>query len=155
MSHLFFCGACSEPAVSKCGGCMEVRYCSQECQHAVWEEHKFECGKKTAERLERELFACVRERLGREADQYPFENFKGFMKTQAHLLEKRTMQEWMEDWFLYDDMERKTMLRGLFHKNGLKWSVDAYTLYVAWADGREGNRFEKMTAFIKATRRLF
>jgi len=154
MSHLFFCGACSEPAVSKCGGCMEVRYCSQDCQHAVWEEHKAECGKKTAERLERELFACVCARVGRDANQYPFENFKGFMKHQAHLHDKRTVQEWMEDWLL-GDMERKMLLRGIFHKNGLKWSVDAYTLYVAWAEGRTGNRFEKMTAFVKATRWMF
>ena len=131
-----------------------MRYCSQDCQHAVWKEHKAECGKKTAERLERELFACVSKRVGRDAEQYPFENFKGFMKHQAHLHEKRTVAEWMEDWLL-NDMERTMLLRGIFHKNGLKWSVDAYTLYVAWAEGRTGNRFEKMTAFVKATRWMF
>jgi hypothetical protein len=127
---------------------MEARYCSQACQQAEWVEHKAECEKKTAARLERALFDCVCARLGQEAS---FEDFKEFMK---HADEKRTVQEWMEDWLL-DNSERKAMLRGLFHKKGLKWSADAYMLYEEWEEGRAGNRFEKMTAFIKATRWMF
>ena len=51
--------------------------------------------------------------------------------------------------------ERKEMLRLMFQTNGLKWSVDAYQLYLDWTADLKGNRYQKMTEFIKATNALF
>jgi len=39
------CGAASAQALSVCGGCREVSYCSRECQKAAWPAHKASCNK--------------------------------------------------------------------------------------------------------------
>jgi hypothetical protein len=40
------CNVCSKPKAKKCGRCMEVAYCSRECQVKDWKEHKKVCGVK-------------------------------------------------------------------------------------------------------------
>ena len=70
----------------------------------------------------------------------------------------RSLQEWMDDWlggWYHENRERKEMLRSLFHKNGMKWSEDAYALYLEWAERRPGNRYEKMTEYVKLSRDMF
>ncbi|KAK9805088.1 hypothetical protein WJX73_004291 [Symbiochloris irregularis] len=37
------CAKCNQPASSKCAKCQSVRYCSKECQHTDWPEHKGPC----------------------------------------------------------------------------------------------------------------
>ena len=34
---------CDKPGVSKCSGCLNVQYCSRECQKADWRNHKQTC----------------------------------------------------------------------------------------------------------------
>jgi len=107
--------------------------------------------------MERELLAIVAARLGVDITNYPYEHFQGFMKTRLDA-SRLTTQEWMEDWFTSwdnENWERKDMLRGLFKSAGLAWSPDAYTLYLQWSADRSGNRFEKMSEFIKMSRPLF
>lgn len=111
--------------------------------------HKAACKVATNEWLDRTLFGIVAARVGRDVSSYPFEHFQGFMKTRLDA-STRSVGEWMEDWFLgLEDGDRKNKLRGLFKKEGLTWSVDMYPLYVAWSEGRPGNRYEKMNEFIK------
>jgi hypothetical protein len=64
------------------------------------------------------------------------------------------MEDWLNGWYT-SDRERKEMLREMFQTNGLKWSLDAYQLYLEWTDDLKGNRFQKMAEFIKATKSLF
>ncbi|MBT9555673.1 MAG: SEL1-like repeat protein [Myxococcales bacterium] len=42
------CSACGELTLIRCSGCLEKFYCSHECQHAQWAEHKAECKTKQA-----------------------------------------------------------------------------------------------------------
>jgi hypothetical protein len=104
------------------------------------------------------MFASIGARLGRDTQTHTYEQFKDFMKHESHLYSKRTTQEYMEDWlngWYTSDRERKEMLREMFQTNGLKWSLDAYQLYLEWTDDLKGNRFQKMAEFIKATKSLF
>jgi len=39
------CGSASAQALSVCGGCREVSYCSRDCQKAAWPTHKASCNK--------------------------------------------------------------------------------------------------------------
>ena len=53
MSMSVNCGRCGqEQARLKCGKCMDVSYCSSECQIEHWTEHKGGCKLKTAARKE-------------------------------------------------------------------------------------------------------
>ena len=151
MSHSYFCASCSKSIAVplKCGGCFSSWYCNDKCQKADWPAHKAECKAATKEWLDRTLFGIVAARLGRDTQSYPFEHFQGFMKTRLDA-STRTTQEWMEDWFVgLEDGERKHMLRGMFKAAGLPWSVDTYPLYITWSEGQPGNRFKKMSEFIK------
>lgn len=104
------------------------------------------------------MFASIGARLGRDTMTHTYEQFKDFMKRESHLYSTRTTQEYMEDWlngWYTSDREKKEMLREMFQTNGLKWSSDAYQLYLEWTNDLKGNRFQKMTEFIKATKSLF
>jgi hypothetical protein len=37
------CGSCGDEAMQKCSVCGSVRYCSEDCQEAGWEEHSKVC----------------------------------------------------------------------------------------------------------------
>jgi hypothetical protein len=160
MSHVHFCCHCSQSIqgnVLKCGGCFTSWYCNATCQGNDWPKHKAECKVETKTKLERQLLTIVAKRLGFHPENYPYEHFQGFMKTRLDA-SRLTVQEWMEDWFTgwhTEERERKDMLRGLFKAAGLCWSPDVYTLYLQWSEEREGNRFEKMSEFIKMSRTLF
>lgn len=39
------CHVCSRGGSSCCSNCLDVRYCSDECQNADWEQHKHKCRK--------------------------------------------------------------------------------------------------------------
>ena len=156
MSHIHFCENCSMTATKKCSRCMTTRYCGIECQREDWKSHQGLCNATVQDTVERSLFALIAVRLNKH--NLPYEHFKGFMKNQSYRYEKRTIQQWMEDWMSgwhTEERERKEMLRGMFAKNGLSWSVDAFPMYMTWAEGRAGNRFEKMTEFVKSVQALF
>jgi hypothetical protein len=160
MSHIHFCCHCSKAlqgTALKCGGCFTSWYCNSTCQGKDWPNHKTTCKTETKNKMERELLAIVAARLGVDITNYPYEHFQGFMKTRLDA-SRLTTQEWMEDWFTSwdnENWERKDMLRGLFKSAGLAWSPDAYALYIQWSADRSGNRFEKMSEFIKMSRSLF
>jgi len=163
MSHTYFCCNTACPNgnnlyAKKCGDCQASWYCSESCQKVDWPGHKTECRQVTQEHFENDLFHTIAARLDIDPLSHPFEHFKGFMKHHSWRYSKRTTQEWMEDWlsgWYNEDRERKEMLREMFQKNGMKWSSDAYTLYLKWADKRHGNRFDKMAEFIKLSKSLF
>ena len=160
MSHTHFCCHCSKALQGiplMCGGCFTSWYCNTKCQGNDWINHKPACKTEAKNKLERELLAIVATRLGFDAMNYPYEHFQGFMKTRLDA-SRLTVQEWMENWLTgwnTENVERKDMLRGLFQSAGLSWSPDAYTLYLQWSEDRNGNRFEKMSEFIKMSRTLF
>ena len=165
MSHSYFCcnSNCSNDTnnttqLMTCGRCRYSWYCNEVCQKADWSYHKRECNERAQEKAEREMFASMGARLGRNTHVYTYEQFKDFMKNESHYYSKRTIQEYMEDWldgWYSTDRERKETLREMFQKNGLKWSLDAYQLYLTWSDDLKGNRFQKMNEFIKATKMLY
>jgi len=163
MSHIYFCCNSNCPNgknihAMKCGGCETSWYCGETCQKADWPNHKFECRDVARIHLEKELFHIVAKTQDRDTDAYPFEHFQGFMKHQSYLYTPRTTQEWMEDWlsgWYTESRERKDMLRTLFHTNGMKWSLDAYVLYLRWSEIRNGNRYQKMKEFVKLSKSLF
>jgi hypothetical protein len=64
------------------------------------------------------------------------------------------MEDWLEGPYT-PTAERKRLLRRLFRQEGLAWSQDVFPLYVAWAEDKEGNRFQKMKNFMKEYRVLF
>ena len=37
------CAGCGKKGKKKCGRCMEVKYCTRECQVADWRMHKLVC----------------------------------------------------------------------------------------------------------------
>lgn len=163
MSHTYFCCNSNCPNgqnihALKCGGCETSWYCGETCQRLDWPNHRQECRVIARTNFEKQLFHIVATSLGLDIESYPFEHFQGFMKHHSYLYSPRTTQEWMEDWlsgWWNEDRERKEMLRNLFHTNGMKWSLDAYKLYLAWAENRNGNRYEKMKEFIRTSKPLF
>ncbi len=165
MSHTYFCCNSNCPNNSNkvhhlmtCGRCRLSWYCDEVCQKADWPHHKIECRERAQEKAERDMFASIGARLGRDTQTHTYEQFKDFMKHESHLYSTRTTQEYMEDWlngWYTSDREKKEMLREMFQTNGLKWSSDAYQLYLEWTNDLKGNRFQKMTEFIKATKSLF
>mmetsp|Transcript_14123 Transcript_14123/g.31532 ORF Transcript_14123/g.31532 Transcript_14123/m.31532 type:complete len:304 (-) Transcript_14123:200-1111(-) len=64
------CGSCYKPCTNpgctkvtdtkRCGACRIARYCSKECQIAMWPEHKLECSRLRAEKDEKLSEAKVR-----------------------------------------------------------------------------------------------
>lgn len=141
-----------------CGRCRYSWYCDEICQKADWPHHRTECRERAQEKAERILFANIGERLGRDTQTHTYEQFKDFIQHESHLYSARTIQEYMEDWlggWYTPDRERKEMLREMFQLHDLKWSQDAYQLYLEWADDLNGNRHQKMKEFIKATKSLF
>lgn len=162
MSHTFFCNysKCPTPlgANKKCSRCQNTRYCSDACHIADWPEHKETCRETARDFLKQQLYAHVVARHGLDLNHYPYVHFEGFMKHLSEQYEKRTLQEWMDDWlggWYTENRERKELLRSLFQKNNMKWSQDAYDVYDAWALCRPGNRYEKMTEFIRMSREMF
>ena len=162
MSHTYFCCNAHCPNgttihAMKCSGCLAAWYCGETCQKKDWPNHKTDCHAASEELLERELFAGIAKRLDRDCSSYPYEHFQRFMKHHSYRYSTRTTQEWIEDWlggWYTEDRERKELLRQMFHANGLKWSLDAYP-YCTWSELQSGNRFEKMTTFIKMSKALF
>ena len=134
MSHTYFCyySKCANPTgtpTKKCSRCQNTRYCSEACHMADWSNHKEECLLAAQERLKKQLYEQIVHRHGLELMNYPYEHFQGFMKHHSFNHNRRTLQEWMEDWlggWYNDERERKEMLRSMFHQNQLKWSEDAY-----------------------------
>ena len=165
MSHTYFCCNSTCPNASNtshqlmtCGRCRLSWYCDGVCQKTDWPHHKSECRQQALQRAEKDLFASIGVRLGCDTDTHTYEQFKDFMVHESHLYTGRTTQEYIEDWlsgWYTDDRERKEMLRLMFQTNGLKWSLDAYQLYLDWTADLKGNRYQKMTEFIKATHSLF
>jgi len=142
-----------------CGRCRLSWYCNDVCQKADWPRHKHECRHHAQEKAEKDMFAFIGARLGCDTQTtHTYEQFMDFMKHESHLYSARTTQEYMEDWlggWYTPDRERKEMLRAMFQTNGLKWSLDAYQLYLEWTADLNGNRYQKMVEFIKATHSLF
>jgi hypothetical protein len=104
------------------------------------------------------MFTYIGARLGCDTQTHTYEQYMDFMKNESHRYPPRTTQEYIEDWlggWYTPDRERKEMLRAMFQTNGLKWSLDAYKLYLEWTDDLKGNRYQKMAEFIRATKSLF
>lgn len=165
MPHTYFCcnSTCPNDSNGKrhlmtCGRCRLSWYCDGVCQKADWPRHKHECREQAQEKAERDMFASIGARLGRDTMTHTYKQFKDFMVHESHLYAARTTQEYMEDWlsgWYTSERERKEILRLMFQEKGMKWSSDAYQLYLEWTADLKGNRYQKMTEFIKATNSLF
>jgi hypothetical protein len=159
MSHLHFCQneSCDASKTKKCAGCYSTWYCSTECQQVDWPNHKTECKEIQQDRLAVKLYTQIAESMGRDVANYPYEEFKKFLKNQP-TNDRMTLGDWMEDWlegwYTYD-RERKQLLRSVFLAKGLIWSSDVYPFYTEWAKNRSGNRYEKIMGFVKETGFLF
>jgi hypothetical protein len=165
MTHSYFCcnSACPNStnatlSLMTCGRCRLSWYCDGVCQKADWPRHKQECRQQAHEKAEKDMFTYIGARLGCDTQTHTYEQYMDFMKNESHRYPPRTTQEYIEDWlggWYTPDRERKEMLRAMFQTNGLKWSLDAYKLYLEWTDDLKGNRYQKMAEFIRATKSLF
>lgn len=142
------CDNClAETKVYACRGCRIAHYCNEACQRHDWQKHRSFC--KGIIPLFEQL--CIR--LNRGLDQY--QHFADYMRGRDRM--EYPMIQWMEDWLegpYSEDVQRKRMLRKMVENEGKAWSSDVFSLYTTWSYGKEGNRYQKMTAFIKSFRDL-